>query len=128
MTIVPQEPSLFAGTIRFNLDPFDEHSTSACLSTLATVGLSHLDLDTQVSTGGSNLAAGQRQLLALARALLRNSNVLILDESTASLDAEADAKVQSVIRGLQDVLVISIAHRISTIGDVESVLVMHDGA
>ena len=85
--------TLFAGTVRFNLDPLERHEDSELTNMLHTVGLDHVNLEEAISSEGGNRSSGERQLLSLARALLRNTNVYIFDESTASLDSNADNKV-----------------------------------
>lgn len=126
ISYTPQEPILFQGTIRENLDPLQDHSDSECFAVLKQVGLDKTELSQDIGSGGGTLSSGQRNLLALARALLRRANVFILEqvifsiprrfflqnscsESTASLDVEMDAKVQDVIRNLDGVIVISVS-------------------
>jgi ABC-type multidrug transport system fused ATPase/permease subunit len=121
----PQEPLLFAGTLRDNLTPDKTHSDDECKRVLREVGLETLDLDQEI--GSVSLSAGQRNLVSLARCLIRNSTVFILDESTAALDPEADARIQQIVRGLSNAIVISIAHRLSTIIEFDQVVVMDQG-
>ncbi|KAG0093525.1 hypothetical protein BGZ93_009964 [Podila epicladia] len=178
LTIIPQDPILFKGTLRSNLDPFGEREDrdlwealrrshlipsssapskrtsldmtpgSASSNSLATdmnktpaesikgsdsaeseiVDSSKITLDTPVKANGSNFSQGQRQLIALARALVRQSKIIVMDEATASVDFETDLKIQGTIREeMSESTILTIAHRIRTIADFDRVLVMNAG-
>ncbi|OCH93071.1 P-loop containing nucleoside triphosphate hydrolase protein [Obba rivulosa] len=140
ITIISQDVSLFAGTIRSNLDPFGAHSDEECWDVLERCHLtsilhrneavstsSRITLDTPIGQTGS-LSAGERQLLALARAVLRRSNVVIMDEATSQIDSALDDKIQRTIREeFASSIVITIAHRLRTVLDYDRILVLGNG-
>ncbi|WVW80972.1 hypothetical protein I302_102963 [Kwoniella bestiolae CBS 10118] len=175
ITYIPQDAVLFSGTVRENLDPFNEHTDEELLDALARVNLggssdsppssrvpsrvpsskrlgalaaedalrasspvpsgstgvgakSIITLTTEVSAGGSNFSQGQRQLVAMARALLRRSNLIIMDEATASVDFATDEAIQAAIRSeFKDSTLLTIAHRLSSVIDYDRLLVLSDG-
>lgn len=158
LAIIPQDPTLFRGTIRSNLDPFNEHEDLALWSALRKADLigdemettqgrpasketestvaesrpgtavNRIHLDTPVEDEGLNFSLGQRQLMALARALVRNSRIIVCDEATSSVDFETDEKIQRTMRiGFAGKTLLCIAHRLKTIINYDRICVMDKG-
>ncbi|BFZ17594.1 hypothetical protein BsWGS_20633 [Bradybaena similaris] len=134
LTILPQDPVLFSGSVRFNLDPFEIHSDEALWVALKNAHLSDFvrempgQLEYMCEEGGQNLSVGQRQLMCLARSLLRKTKILILDEATAAVDLETDFLLQNTIReAFRDCTVLTVAHRLKTVIDYDKILVLSNG-
>ena len=141
LAIIPQDPTLFRGTVRSNLDPFNEHTDLELWSALRQSDLvdANADLDDKTTHGrihldgvveeeGLNFSLGQRQLMALARALVRGSRIIVCDEATSSVDMETDQKIQRTIQtGFKGKTLLCIAHRLKTIINYDRICVMEQG-
>ncbi|PSS08858.1 hypothetical protein PHLCEN_2v3473 [Hermanssonia centrifuga] len=138
ITIIPQVPELLSGTLRQNLDMFGQYDDAILNDALRAAGLfslqrlqdeNRLTLDSKIASAGGNLSVGQRQIIALARAIVRQSKLLILDEATSAIDYETDSVIQTSLRSelSNDVTVITVAHRLQTIMDSDKIMVLDAG-
>ena len=134
LTIIPQDPALMEGTLRYNIDPLERCSDSDIISVMEKIGFDYIvkrnnaGLNQEIAEGGSNLSVGEKQLICITRAILRKSKIIIMDEATASIDYKTEEMIQKAISDLlNDSTFITIAHRIKTIINYDKILTLDNG-
>jgi len=133
ITIIPQDPCLFEGTLKFNIDPFDEINNYDIIKILKEIGFEYTEndneiMDKMIEQNGNNLSVGEKQLVCIARAIIRKSKIIIMDEATANIDIKTEVKIQNALQYVLDnSTVITVAHRIKTIINYDKILVMDNG-
>ena len=134
LTIIPQDPCLMEGSLRYNIDPFDIKGDEEIISILKKIGFEYTESDCQIlnrkiEQHGSNLSVGEKQLICIARAILRKTKIIVMDEATANIDMKTEEKIQKALQYvLNDSTVITVAHRIKTIIDYDKILVLDNGS
>lgn len=134
LTIIPQDPTLFSGSLRFNIDPLGQHTDEELLEVLNDVQLSKFysklfeGLNYEIVGNGDNLSVGQKQLICLARSILNKTKILVVDEGTASIDAQTDSHIQSIIdKHFANSTIITIAHRLNSLKNYDKIIVLSHG-
>ena len=132
LTIIPQEPTIIEGTLRENIDPSNTVRDEEINKVLCNVGLDYFledkNLDYQIENNGNNISIGEKQLICIARALIKKSKIILMDEATANIDYKTDTFLQnSINEQLKDCTVITIAHRIKTIINYDRILALNNG-
>ena len=132
LTIIPQEPIILEGNIRDNIDPSKTYNDNEILKTLKEVGLSDFmadkDLDYKIEENGNNISVGEKQLLCIARAILKKTKIILMDEATANIDYRTEAALKKNINeDMKESTVMTIAHRIKTIINYDKILVLKEG-
>ena len=132
ITVIPQDPTLLEGSLRENLDPAGKYDDQSMIDCLQSIGMEYIleedGLNFMVKENGDNLSAGERQLICMARAMIRKSKIIIMDEATSSIDYNTEQLIQqAILTKLKDSTVITIAHRIKTILEYDKIIVFEQG-
>ena len=133
LTYIPQEPTLMEGTFKFNIDPFNYYPNEKIVEILKNIGFEYTEedekiLDKHIEVNGNNLSVGEKQLICIARAVLKKTKILIMDEATANIDVKTEEKIQKLFNNtFNDCTIITIAHRIKTILNYDKILVLENG-
>ena len=132
ISIIPQEPTLIEGSLRYNIDPYNKYSDIEINKLINEIGLdffmSDKNLDYKIEENGNNLSVGERQLICIARAFLKNNKIVVMDEATSSIDFKTEKIIQNTIsKFMNDKTIITIAHRIKTIINYDRILVLSNG-
>jgi ABC-type multidrug transport system fused ATPase/permease subunit len=133
LTIIPQDPCLMEGTLKYNIDPFNKVDNEEIISVLKKIGFEYTEsddiiLDRKIEQNGTNLSVGEKQLICICRAILRKTKIIVMDEATANIDMTTEEKIQKALEyALNDSTVITVAHRIKTIINYDKILVLNNG-
>ena len=133
LTYIPQEPILMEGTLKFNIDPFNLYENDKIIEILKNIGFNYTEdddkiLDKHIEVNGNNLAVGEKQLVCIARAVLKQTKILIMDEATANIDVKTEEKIQKILNSIfKDCTILTVAHRIKTIINYDKILVLEKG-
>mmetsp|Transcript_15758 Transcript_15758/g.15726 ORF Transcript_15758/g.15726 Transcript_15758/m.15726 type:complete len:305 (-) Transcript_15758:59-973(-) len=128
ITLVPQDPLVFSSTLRNNLDPCGLKSDNEIKKALEEVNLSKFSIDHDIKGSGSNISAGEKQLISIARAMLAHTKIILFDEATAGVDQDSDHEIQNLIKGkFFNCTILTIAHRLITVMESDFIIVMQDG-
>ena len=125
LTIIPQDPCLMEGSLKYNIDPFNKTKDEEIISILKRIGFEYTEkdediLNRKIEQGGSNLSVGEKQLICIARAILRKTKIIVMDEATANIDMKTEEKIQKALQlVLNNSTVITVAHRIKTINTLK---------